>query len=494
MGNDDSRRPPVRVSAIDAGWDDAPTETEAPEGVTDDLSAQPHTGLADTPKPRTPKPPSSKRDPSPLPTPSPSRKVPPALSPLSMRTEPGPPRSLTPTGVRAAPRPIERKPPVETMAPVPVAVAPIAVVGPPVVAEEAPEPTLPDASVAPHEYGSARPPVTPASQEGQPRGGTLVDDRAYAPALHPAVAAAPRPIAADGMQAAFLDSPSPAPLALSAAPLPVEISSKGASSGSFGRVIGAFAVGCVLAGAGAFVAGRMTAPKVVPKTSPTQVVTASTSASFGAVPSAATPLERAASGDADAMKALQSRAATDRVAEESLALASGRASQRRSELAALGEKVRSPGGRPADAAAVQLLMRYAKDTETTVDAQRIMATLPAPQAADLIYEVWVGTPLRNPTTELAEALVYSKEVRAKASPALAVALDLRVAQNCDEFAAILPRATEVGDRRSQALLGRLVMRAGCGPTHREDCYACLHPRKTLELAIRAVMGRPSPRF
>lgn len=194
------------------------------------------------------------------------------------------------------------------------------------------------------------------------------------------------------------------------------------------------------------------------------------------------------------MKAMQSRPAAERVAEESLALARGRARQRHNELAALGEKVKSQQGQPTDAATVQALIRYAKDAETTVEAQRIMATLAAPQAADLIYEVWVGTPARNPTTELAEALVYSKEVRAKASPALAVALDLRAAQTCEEFAAILPRATEVGDKRSQVLLGRLAMRTGCGPTRREDCYACLHPRKTLEIAIRAVMGRPPPRF
>jgi hypothetical protein len=40
----------------------------------------------------------------------------------------------------------------------------------------------------------------------------------------------------------------------------------------------------------------------------------------------------------------------------------------------------------------------------------------------------------------------------------------------------------------------LQRRYGCGPTKRQDCYACLRRGDDLELAIKAVKERREPRI
>ena len=171
-------------------------------------------------------------------------------------------------------------------------------------------------------------------------------------------------------------------------------------------------------------------------------------------------LARAAAGEAEALQALEGRPANERSAAEVLALADGKSLQRRAELDALARKIAQNPALGADPVTHHALALYARDRETAREALRVMTTLPAPYAADLIYDVWVGTKDRNELTQLAEELVMTRDVRGKASPALAVALELRKAATCEQSAAVLPRAIEHGDRRSQHLLGQLTARAG----------------------------------
>ncbi len=124
-----------------------------------------------------------------------------------------------------------------------------------------------------------------------------------------------------------------------------------------------------------------------------------------------------------------------------------------------------------------------------------MAVLEPPIGADLLYEVWTRTSVRSDTTDLARALVYSTDLRPKASAALSVALDLRVAESCEQFKAILPRALKDGDRRSAHLLLKLNGRRGCGANKREDCYACLRePSDELKATINAAKSRRPPDY
>jgi hypothetical protein len=101
---------------------------------------------------------------------------------------------------------------------------------------------------------------------------------------------------------------------------------------------------------------------------------------------------------------------------------------------------------------------------------------------------------RNSATELARSLVFSKEVRAKASPELSVALDLRIAETCEQNRELLPKVVEHGDRRSLALLAKLGRKFGCGPNKRLDCYPCLRETPSaVEDAMTAVKKRREPK-
>ncbi len=121
-----------------------------------------------------------------------------------------------------------------------------------------------------------------------------------------------------------------------------------------------------------------------------------------------------------------------------------------------------------------------------------LAGAPGSSGADLLYDIWTGTPSRTEVTTLAQALVYSNDVKQKASPALAVALDLRVADSCEEKRRLMPLAERDGDRRALHLLTKLRRKYGCGPKGRLDCHGCLRGDDALDNAINAVKDRKPP--
>lgn len=209
-------------------------------------------------------------------------------------------------------------------------------------------------------------------------------------------------------------------------------------------------------------------------------------------------LDPAAAGDVEAMKRIEDKSPAERTVDETIALATGRAVQKRAALGALADELRQNPELADDPDVSKRLREAAQDQDTTRDALRIIASLPAPRSLDLLYELWVGTRERTPTTMLAEALVYTKELRGKASPALAVALDLREATTCEQVQPILPRAVEHGDRRSIRLLGKLMIRHGCGPNKASDCYECLRSEDggvdLVQDALKAARGRVEPKL
>lgn len=195
-----------------------------------------------------------------------------------------------------------------------------------------------------------------------------------------------------------------------------------------------------------------------------------------------------------AMKQLEAKPVKDRDVDETIALASGSAVQRKAALGALASDLRRNPNLAEDPDVMKRLREATKDRELARDALRLLASLPGPTPVDVIYDIWVGTKGRTPTTELAEALVFTKEVRAKASPALAVALDLREAETCEQVKPVVMRAIEHGDRRSLRLLGKLTLRYGCGPGKVKDCWECLRGEDTITDAINAARKRPEPKL
>lgn len=203
-------------------------------------------------------------------------------------------------------------------------------------------------------------------------------------------------------------------------------------------------------------------------------------------------LERARSGDERAISVLEHQRPEDRGTEEALALAAGKVAQELSSVSKLRARLASDPGLAKDPKVIADLRRMAQEPDTSRDALAAMAALPGPISADLLYDVWTSTPEHSTATELAQALLMGRDVRPKASPALAIALDLRQAETCEANAKVLERAVDVGDKRSFAPITRLLRRNGCGPTKHDDCYVCLREGDLLKRALTAVKMRREP--
>ncbi|MBN2194563.1 MAG: hypothetical protein JW751_17225 [Polyangiaceae bacterium] len=207
--------------------------------------------------------------------------------------------------------------------------------------------------------------------------------------------------------------------------------------------------------------------------------------------------QRAALGEEDARASLNGIPTNELTVTQSIAMARGDVAARLAELKALGERLKEEPTLADQPETLRKLLGFARDPHTTFRAQELIAVQQRPTTTDLLFEVWTGVPGRNPTTVLAERLVTSAAVRKHASPALAVALELRDVQDCNAAAELVARATEVGDRRALRSLQRLANKRDCGPDGRDDCYPCLRDpkqRRALGTALTTVQKRNPPSF
>jgi serine/threonine-protein kinase len=110
---------------------------------------------------------------------------------------------------------------------------------------------------------------------------------------------------------------------------------------------------------------------------------------------------------------------------------------------------------------------------------------------DLLFElVTTSTTAKFPKERAAKQL-EDPAVRALASPALLIAIDLRAALPCARKP-LLPRARDAGDGRSLQYLKLVVPTTGCGFFRRGDCYDCFGNRAELKEAIAAIEARRAP--
>jgi hypothetical protein len=193
-----------------------------------------------------------------------------------------------------------------------------------------------------------------------------------------------------------------------------------------------------------------------------------------------------------ALAALEQKKPSELGTEEALTLASGKAEKAMASARGLAERLAADPGLAKDPAVLTQLQALAAAPETGRVALAAMARLPGPLSADLLYEMWTGTAEKSDSTELARTLLLGHDVRPKASPALAVALELRQAESCEDHQKLIAKATELGDKRSLAPLAKLLRRTGCGPARRDDCFACLREGDGLKNALVAVKKRREP--
>ncbi len=207
---------------------------------------------------------------------------------------------------------------------------------------------------------------------------------------------------------------------------------------------------------------------------------------------AATLIDRAALGEAEALKTLESKPEAELTVDEALAIASGNSERELLAARALREKLAHDPTLIKNPSVLAELYRYTQNPLTAREALAAIAAVPGPTGADMLYEVWTGTPTKTETTELARALLLGKTIRAKASPPLSIALDLRTTERCEDVLALLPRATKEADKRSFVALTKMQRKSGCGPNKRQDCYPCLRKGTELKEAMAAVKLKREP--
>lgn len=206
---------------------------------------------------------------------------------------------------------------------------------------------------------------------------------------------------------------------------------------------------------------------------------------------------RAAVGDSEALTLLRQKAERDPQGEAWLALGRGYM-KREQPVEAMRSYERAVTLQPKlaeDAVTQRDVLAAAKLEQSVEPALRVASHLLGSAGADILYEVWVGTAQKTPTTQLARQLVYDPDVRKQASPGLEVALELRLATRCQDYESLLPRVILHGDRRVVRLVKPLQRVAGCGPGKRDDCYPCLRDDdELLEAALEQAQRRPAPRL
>jgi hypothetical protein len=186
--------------------------------------------------------------------------------------------------------------------------------------------------------------------------------------------------------------------------------------------------------------------------------------------------DRAAEGDPDATKQLRALAPAERTAQDIVALSRASAAERRKQMSELVRKIQLVPKFAEDQETLKSLRKYSVDAEVAPDLVLALAGLPGPAGPDLLYKLGPGTWGTTPAKALAQDLLYAKDVRSKASPALAVALDLDQEKSCENVVKILERAKVSGDKRALKPMDGLTKKTGCGPKKKDDCWPCLHGR------------------
>lgn len=421
------------------------------------------------------------------------------LPPMSTPAPPPPPLPPPPSTVRN-PAPSRPPPPSARKSKPPPAPLPQMPPPPPPLPLPQPPPAVMPATTAPLPDL-----IAPLHEES-----TLVDDQpepiSSLPPGKPASMPPPKPLTLPPVPFAPMPSTSALPSFAEPPTLLQALGDRVRVGGAYIQLWGIVAPALVLTGlVAALIAGAMApSPIAAPQSGSAASTDASSTASGPATPSTghesqprAAPasgslLERARGGDEKALTELERQKPEERGTEEALALASGKIAQEVSAVGKLRARLGADPGLAKDPKVLADLRRMAQDPDTSRDALAAMAALPGPLSADLLYEAWTSTAERSTVTELAQALLMSRDIRPKASPALAVALDLRRAETCEENAKILQRAIEVGDKRAFAPLSRLLRHNGCGPTKKDDCYPCIREGEMLTQALNSVKQRREP--
>jgi hypothetical protein len=108
---------------------------------------------------------------------------------------------------------------------------------------------------------------------------------------------------------------------------------------------------------------------------------------------------------------------------------------------------------------------------------------------DILYDLSTTKGLTPRTSSRVKQTLAKADVKARMSPALAVAIDLKSASGCEAKRALLPRAKEQGDSRVLGTLRTYLAPRGCGFLGLGDCWSCMRRDNALGATIAAIEER-----
>jgi serine/threonine-protein kinase len=108
---------------------------------------------------------------------------------------------------------------------------------------------------------------------------------------------------------------------------------------------------------------------------------------------------------------------------------------------------------------------------------------------DILYDLSTTKGLTPRTAARVKQALARAEVKARMSPALGIALDMRNAPSCEAKRGLLPRAKEQGDARVLGTLRTYLAPRGCGFLGLGDCWICMRRDTALATTIAAIEER-----
>ncbi|MBX3127182.1 MAG: protein kinase [Polyangiaceae bacterium] len=170
----------------------------------------------------------------------------------------------------------------------------------------------------------------------------------------------------------------------------------------------------------------------------------------------------------DALRALATQHPGDAQVLRAWAVAAASDSgQTREATVAFGQLFERAPAQAGDPALRPLLLKLAhgSDSDAALD---LMATRMGSQGPDLLYDLYLTAPTLRDAVRLR---LQAPATRERASPALAIAFDFRVAPSCSARIALLPRAESEGDDRALTALAAYSTgtKKGCGARKKSPC-------------------------
>ncbi|MBX3130028.1 MAG: serine/threonine protein kinase [Polyangiaceae bacterium] len=208
-------------------------------------------------------------------------------------------------------------------------------------------------------------------------------------------------------------------------------------------------------------------------------------------------LARAEGGDREALAELQTRPETDRSAKEWRALGRGFSAigNVKPSLDAYDKALALDASLAKDPAVVKDISAAATASGTAQLALGLAARRLGADGADLVYHLHQSSKSTDAEVhKFSKTLLEGESLRAQASPALLVALDLQKARGCQASKPVVSRAAQHADARSLAKLRSFSARRGCGFLGMSDCFSCLRVNKDLSDAIKRAESTPAPKF